>query len=110
MSRLLLFTILLFTTPLLAQEPLKEDLAPCGTLGVSDWLREYRFRPPVMDRSEDTLWVAVQPHLLAKDSGTGRIATEKFLNSFCQLNEDFGPSNIQFYFKNEWNLLNETLI
>lgn len=108
MSRLLLFACFFFATSLFAQEPLKEDLAPCGTLGVSDWLRDYRFRPPVLDRSEDTLWVALQPHLLAKDSGTGRIATEKFLNSFCQLNEDFGPANIQFYFKNEWDLLNET--
>jgi hypothetical protein len=108
MPRLLLFACFFFATSLFAQEPLKEDLAPCGTLGVSDWLRDYRFRPPVLDRSEDTLWVALQPHLLAKDSGTGRIATEKFLNSFCQLNEDFGPANIQFYFKNEWNLLNET--
>ena len=100
--------LLLAAAPVLAQEPLKEELAPCGTLGVSDWLRDYRFRPLVSDRSEDTLWVAVQPHLLAKDSGTGRISTEKFLNSFCQLNEDFAASNIHFYFKNEWNFLNET--
>jgi len=100
--------LLLASTLIFAQEPLKETLAPCGTLGVSDWLREYRFRPPVSDRSEDTLWVALQPHLLAKDNGTGRLATELFLNSFCQLNEDFAASNIQFYIKNDWNLLNET--
>jgi len=99
---------LLAATPIFAQEPLKEELAPCGTLGVSDWLREYRFRPPVSDRSEDTLWVALQPHLLAKDNGTGRLAAEIFLNSFCQLNEDFAATNIQFYIKNDWNLLNET--
>jgi hypothetical protein len=108
MFRHLLFGLLLFATTAYTQEPLKEDLAPCGTLGVSDWLREYRLRPPVMDRSEDTLWVAIQPHLLAKDNGTGRIAAEKFLSSFCQLNEDFAASNIQFYFKYGWNLLDET--
>lgn len=106
--RALLFALLGFAAPLFAQEPLKEDLAPCGTLGVSDWLRAYKLRPPAADRSEDTLWVALQPHLLAKDSGSGRIAIERFLNSFCQLNEDFGPSKIQFYFKNEWDMLNET--
>ncbi|MBK6993417.1 MAG: hypothetical protein IPH31_00285 [Lewinellaceae bacterium] len=77
------FLFLLAATPVIAQEPLKEALAPCGTRGVSDWLREYRMRPPVLDRSEDTLWVALKPHLLAKDNSTGRIATEKFLNSFC---------------------------
>ncbi len=110
MTRNLTLTILLITVSaaLFAQEPLKEDLAPCGTRGVSDWLREYSKRPPVSDRSEDTLWVALQPHLLAKDAGTGRISTEKFLNAFCQLNEDFAASNIQFYFKHDWDLLDET--
>lgn len=102
------FLFILAATPVIAQEPLKEALAPCGTRGVSDWLREYRMRPPVLDRSEDTLWVALKPHLLAKDNSTGRIATEKFLNSFCQLNEDFAASNIQFYIKDDWSLLNET--
>ncbi len=108
MTRFLLFILLLPATPIFAQEPSKEELAPCGTLGVSDWLRQYQAHPPVLDRSEDTLWVALQPHLLAKDAGTGRISTEKFLNSFCQLNEDFAAANIQFYFKYDWNLLNET--
>ncbi|MDO8365656.1 MAG: hypothetical protein Q7T20_02580 [Saprospiraceae bacterium] len=106
-----IFTRILFilaSAPIFAQEPLKEDLAPCGTRGVSDWLRGYKARPPVFDRSEDTLWVALQPHLLARDNGSGRIAAEKFINSFCQLNEDFAASNIQFYIKNGWNLLNET--
>jgi len=110
MIRVFQFFLLLIgaATPLFAQEPLKEDLAPCGTLGVSDWLKEYRLRPPVSDRAADTLWVAMKPHLLAKDNGSGRIQFEKFLNSFCQLNEDFAASNIQFYIKDGWNLLNET--
>jgi hypothetical protein len=108
MTRTLLFIACCFSTPLLAQEPSKESLAPCGTRGVSDWLIGYYDRPPVLDRSEDTLWVALQPHLLAKDSGTGRITAEKFLNSFCQLNEDFAGANIQFYIQDEWDLINET--
>ena len=108
MPKILLFTALFFAAPIYAQEPLKEELAPCGTRGVSDWLREYQSRPPVSDRSEDTLWVALQPHLLAKDAGNGRISTEKFLNAFCQLNEDYAASNIQFYFKYDWDLLDET--
>ncbi|MFN0214086.1 MAG: hypothetical protein ACKVT2_07505 [Saprospiraceae bacterium] len=102
------FLCMLSISPIFAQEPSKAELAPCGTRGVSDWLRDYRSRPPVADRSEDTLWVAIQPHLLARDNGTGRISTEKFLSSFCQLNEDFAASNIHFYIKNDWNLLNET--
>lgn len=105
---LLAALFLAWAMPVFAQDPLKENLAPCGTLGLSDWLRENGLQLPVSDRSEDTLWVAIQPHLLGKDSGTGRIAFEKFLASFCQLNEDFAASNIQFYMKNGWNLLNET--
>ena len=108
MVRIFTFFFCLFTATLFAQEPPKDALAPCGSRGVSDWLREYQLRTPVSDRSEDTLWVALQAHLLAKDIGTGRIAVEKFLDSFCQLNEDFAPSNIHFYFKNDWNLLNST--
>lgn len=108
MHKYLLFAALFCATPIIAQEPLKSDLAPCGVRGVSDWLREYRLKTPVSDRSEDTLWVALQAHLLAKDNGSGRTSTDNFLNSFCQLNEDFAASNIQFYFKNEWDLLNES--
>lgn len=108
MSRILSFALLLFAATVFAQEPLKEELAPCGTLGVSDFLHKYHLSPSVSDRSEDTLWVALQPHLLARDNGTGRIVAERFLNAFCQLNEDFAASNIRFYFKNDWNLLNKT--
>jgi hypothetical protein len=91
-----------------AQEPLKEELAPCGTRGMSDWLRQYNGQIPVADRSEDTLWVAIQAHLLAKDNGTARITPERFLNAFCQLNDDFAGANIRFYFKDDWNLINKT--
>lgn len=108
MSRLVRFAFLFAPFGLFAQEPLKEELNPCGSLGVSDWLRAHHLQIPADDRSGDTLWVGLQAHLLGKDSGTGRISFEKFLNAFCQLNEDFGPSNIQFYFKNPWNLLDET--
>ncbi|HLP96142.1 MAG TPA: hypothetical protein VK168_19000 [Saprospiraceae bacterium] len=109
MRRLILLTAFVsLLTQAKAQEPLKHQLAPCGSLGLSDWLKESRFRQPVQDRSEDTMWVAIKTHLLGKDSGAGRIAIEKYLDSFCQLNEDFGPSNIQFFMKDGWNLLNET--
>ncbi|MCC7465703.1 MAG: zinc-dependent metalloprotease [Saprospiraceae bacterium] len=109
MRHSLLFFLLLALTPKIsAQEPLKTQLAPCGTLGISDWLKESRFRQPVQDRSGDTMWVAIKTHLLAKDNGIGRISIEKYLDSFCQLNEDFSDTDIQFFMKDGWNLLNES--
>lgn len=109
MRHSLLFLLLIALSPKIsAQEPLKTQLAPCGTLGISDWLKASRFRQPVMDRSEDTMWVAIKTHLLAKDNGTGRISIERYLDSFCQLNEDFNASNVQFFMKDGWNLLNES--
>ncbi len=108
MVRLLLFSLIFCSATLFAQEPTKADLAPCGSVGMSDWLRAYRLHAPVVDRSEDTLWVALKPHLLAKDNGSGRITTERFLNTFCQLNEDFAGTNIYFYIQDGWNLIDES--
>jgi len=100
-------TLLLFLPcAVLAQAPGKSELAPCGTLGVSDFLREYD--PTVSHRSADTVWVAIQPHLLASNSGTGRLAPERFLQSFCQLNADFAETGIRFFMKNDWNLINNS--
>lgn len=103
-----LFCLFILAQGLSAQEPLKSQLAPCGTRGGSDWLIQYREHPGLTDRSGDTLWVALQPHLLAKDAGNGRMSNEKFLNAFCRLNADFAQANIQFYIKHDWDLLNET--
>lgn len=94
------------------QEPSKNQLAPCGTAPYLDaWLRDFRANPEkfaAADRSSDTLWVAMKIHLLAKDNGVGRFSPERLLNAFCRLNADYAPSKIQFYFKDDWNLLNNT--
>lgn len=103
------FVLLSFFPAAQAQEPEKSELHPCGTVGgASAWLREYQASPFALDRSEDTLWVAVRPHLLAKDNGSGRIAFDKFLNAFCQLNADFAEAKIRFYLLDGWNLINRT--
>jgi hypothetical protein len=94
-----------------AQDPAKESLAPCGTPGgMSPWLKQYKANLASIpsDRSEDTLWVAIQIHLLAKDNGAGRFANDKVLDAFCRLNTDFGPTGIQFYMKDDFNLINST--
>lgn len=96
---------------LLAQtEKNKYDFAPCGTpTGIDPWLLRFQQHPQdYASRSQDTLVVGVQIHLLAKDNGTGRFTTERLLDAFCRLNSDFAPAGIRFYFKNPWNLLNNS--
>ncbi len=111
MRLLTFFVLLLCSLPASAQEPSKSELAPCGTpRGISPWLREYAGHPQdfAADRSADTLYVGVQVHLLAKDNGAGRFATNRMLDAFCRLNSDFAASGIRFYFKNDWNLIDST--
>ena len=97
---------------LLAQDgPKPADFNHCGT--PPGWnlpfIRAYQQHPEKFDfRADDTLWTAVQMHLLANDMGEGRLFSEKMLDAFCQLNKDYAPSNIRFFFKNDWHLIDKT--
>lgn len=106
-----LFALLLCQFTARAQEPAKYELAPCGTPpGITPWLRTYSGRPQdfTFERSGDTLYAAIQVHLVAKDNGSGRISPDKLLDAFCRLNSDFAPARVRFYFKNDWNLIDST--
>ena len=109
--RLIVVSLLLQAGFLGAQDPLKSALHPCGTPPYTDpWLLEYLRHPQdfAQSRSDDTLYVGLQIHLLARDNGQGRFSAGALLEAFCQLNEDFAPARVQFYFKNEWNYINNT--
>ncbi|MBX2890322.1 MAG: hypothetical protein KF734_05305 [Saprospiraceae bacterium] len=106
-----LLALLMGFFPALAQEPGKHELAPCGTPpGLDPFLLEYLAYPEqfVEERSSDTLKLGVQIHLLARDNGTGRFSPGQLLDAFCRLNLDFADTRIRLYFKNEWNLINNT--
>lgn len=107
--RLFLFFVLI-SAQLTAQERRKADLAPCGSpVGIDPWLIEYQKSPiSVSNRSEDTLYVGVQIHLVGKNNGTSYFGNSRLLDAFCRLNADFENSNIRFYFKNDWNRINST--
>jgi hypothetical protein len=45
---------------------------------------------------------------VGKDDGTGRFPYSKLLADFCRLNADYAPARIRFYFKNPWDLVNNT--
>jgi hypothetical protein len=106
-------TLLLLCLPifLFAQtEQPKAAFDPCGSpLGIDPWLARYVKAPEQYNsRSEDTLLVGVQLHLLANSAGVGRFTVERTLNAFCRLNSDFEGTGIRFYFKHPWNLINNT--
>jgi hypothetical protein len=111
--RFLILASLLFCS-IFAQaqdDPTRDELAPCGTPpGISPWLLEYASRPEDFAalRSSDTLYAGMQVHLLARNDGTGRLSPERLLDAFCRLNTDLGPARVRFFFKNEWNLINNT--
>ena len=103
--------LIAFAQTLVAQEEVsKYDFSPCGTLPEKDrWLADYlEYGIDMPDNADDTLYVGMQLHLLANNSGNGRFSPEKLLNSICRLNTDFAPAAIQFYCKYDWNLLNNS--
>ncbi|MCC7244778.1 MAG: hypothetical protein IT269_03785, partial [Saprospiraceae bacterium] len=110
MPRSLLFALFLLPFTGFAQELSKYDLNPCGApTGLDPWLLDYkRDKIFVEDRSSDTLYVAIQIHLLEKDNGVGRFSANTTLDAFCRLNEDYKASRIQFYSKNDWNYIDSS--
>lgn len=103
--------LLLFSLTATAQEPADTPAGYCGTPpGVSAWLREWHDHPEQFAaRSADTLYAGIQVHLLARNDGVGRISPEKLLDAMCQLNQDYAASGVRFYFKHDWNLVNNTV-
>ncbi len=65
--------------------------------------------PTVLDRSSDTLYTALQVHLLANDNGIGRFSVSRVLDALCRLNTDFAATGIRFYLKNELDTINSTV-
>ncbi len=101
-----------FLGQLAAQIPTKAELVPCGTAPFLDpRLREIRQHPELLEaaaRSNDTLWVGMKIHLVAKDNGLARMSQNRLLDVFCRLNSDFAPSNIHFFFQDDWAMENKS--
>lgn len=104
---LLLFCLLADAS---AQSPDKKNVNPCGAPPrIDPWLLRFKSSPsPISERNADTLLVGVQVHLTAKDDGASRFFYDRLLDAFCRLNSDFEASAVRFYFKNDWNLINNT--
>jgi len=100
-----LFTFILFGVTISAQ-----DILPCATPPVkSDWLKKYQKSPHFYAKKGDTiLHVPVSLHVLNNDNGSNPFSIKKVLGNFCQLNEDFASSNIQFFIEGDINHINNT--
>jgi len=87
-----------------------QEIIPCATPPVkSKWLKQYQKSPNLYAKGGDTtLYVPVTIHVLGTDSGTGYFPVWNIMNSFCQLNEDFAASDIQFFIEGELNYINNS--
>ncbi len=104
MYRLLLFGCLLVAL----QGSAQSDLARCGYTGKDPWLEAYQRQPHVFPRSEETLYLPVKLHVVGKNDGTEFANIQQVLEAFCQMNEDFKESEIQFYLAGPINLIKNT--
>ena len=98
-----------FLKPLYAQTPIK----PCGsTEGRSEWLKEYQRNPDKfknsLEKSMATIYLPVTIHIVGSDDTLGMAPLEAVLSSFCQLNEDFLASDIQFFIEGPIRYIYET--
>lgn len=102
---ILTFFIALFSVIMSAQ-----DIVPCATPPVkSQWLKQYQKSSGSYTKGGDTtLYVPLTIHVLGTDSGTGYFPLWELFNSFCQLNEDFAPSNIQFFMEGDLNYIDNS--
>lgn len=100
LHQLLLLNFLFLSVFSFAQT--NSNLHPCGTQdGKVTWLEDYQKNPQAYSRSDDMLYMPVTIHLVGDNNGNGYFSLKNVLSSFCTLNEDFLPSNIQFFIKGD---------
>lgn len=83
----------------------------CGTVVGADpeWMDSYFQRADFgMARSNETLYLPIQFHVVGTTEGTGYARLSDVYDSFCTLNEDFLPGGIQFFFAGPVNYIANT--
>ena len=106
-SPLIIFTFLLTFQFTQAQ---KENIGVCGTTEVSPWLEHYWANRSLYnsDIPEEPVYVPLTIHILGTDEGNGYFTKSQLMPAICRLNEDFAPTNIQFFVEDELNYINNT--
>lgn len=102
--------LIIFSTSLNAQQP----NLPCGTApGKSDFLKDYqadpaRFKPLLEGRGGSTMYLPLTIHIVGTDDSMGMAGMDAVLYSFCQLNQDFSATGIQFFIEPPIRYIYET--
>lgn len=90
----------------------QEDFNPCATVDeYPEWLAEFLANPnrPKARNADEIIYLPMSIHNLGKTDGTGFYPLQNILESFCTLNADFAPYNIQFFIKGEIEHINRDL-
>ncbi len=101
---------LIFSADLFSQEINSKPPHLCGTPPDRDErliyyqqnLGNYRFL------TDDTLFIPLKIHILGKNDGTGYVSRTLVEESFCNLNEVFLHTGIQFFIKGDFNYIDNT--
>lgn len=86
------------------------NLLTCGTPPhISDWLKRHQAAPAEFRSGGDTLlWIPHTVHLVGQDDGTGYFPISKTLEALCTLNQDYEPTQIQYFLPGEFHYINNS--
>jgi hypothetical protein len=106
--KLILLSLLVFSANILFAQ--KENFNVCGTTEVSPWLEHYLANKDLYnsDIPEAPIYIPLTVHILGDDEGNGYYTKSQIMPALCRLNEDFAPSNIQFFVEDDFNYINNT--
>jgi hypothetical protein len=99
----------------LAQAP--NPVQPCGTapappsvFSYIENLRRDGLLEPIYgtENQVPVIYLPIQVHLLANNNGSGRYPLSTFATILCELNQKFRSTGIQFYWKGNPNLINNS--
>ncbi len=106
------FTLISFSQPGFSQQ-----IPVCGTSMEDISLLSERLlynksvaQTQIIQDRDGIQYVPVKFHLAADDDGSDRVLVARVLDQLCALNEDYADQNIQFFFKDGFNYINNTIL
>lgn len=82
---------------------------PCATPAVkSEWLKKYQSNPTVYPKSDEIIYVPITIHIVGTNTGGGFFDVPDVLEAFCTLNQDFEPTQIQFFIEGDINYISNS--
>jgi hypothetical protein len=85
------------------------NINPCGTPPVkSAWLKKFQANPALFPINKGGMILPMTFHVVGNDDGTGRKNLNDILDAFCTLNEDYRPTGIQYFIKENPHYIDST--